>query len=84
MRQAESNVTQHLDHHPKPTPNSSEPYLPLLKEAVTSVDHLSKSIKEFPDGMRQAFHVSETACAMSLGVGVVIGLLLTILVRKAK
>ena len=77
-------VTQRLDHHPKPGPDNAGPSPALLKEAITSVEHLSKSIREFPEGMRQAIHINETACGLSLGVGVIIGLLLTILVRKAR
>jgi hypothetical protein len=79
----EPGVTQRLDHHPKPI-EPSGPSPALLKEAITSVENLSKSIREFPEGMRQAIHLNEVACGLSLGVGVVIGLLLTILVRKAK
>ena len=77
-------LTQRLDHHPKPGPDNVGPSPALLKEAIQSVESLSKSIREFPEGMRQATHINETACGLALGVGVVIGLLLTILVRKAK
>lgn len=84
MRVDEKQVEQRLDHRPPPGPPNVSPSPVLLQEAIKSVEGLSRSIREFPEGMRQSFHVSETACALSLGVGVIIGLLLTLFVRKVK
>ncbi len=73
-----------LDHRNPPKPDNTGPSATLLKEAVVSVDGLSKSIREFPEGWNRANHLNETACGLAVAFGLVVGLLIAGIARKGK
>jgi hypothetical protein len=72
------------DHIKKPTPENPVPSSALLKEAITSVDGLSKSIREFPEGWNKANHINESACFLSAAAAFIVALLIATLARKGR
>jgi hypothetical protein len=73
-----------LDHIKKPAPENPMPSATLLKEAVQSVDGLSKSIREFPEGWNKANHINESACFLSAAFAFVVALSIATLAKKGK
>lgn len=71
--------------HPAPKPDNTAPVTPgLIKEGIASVESLSKSIREFPREFFKQNSITETACGVSAAIGLILGLLLANLAKKAK
>ena len=73
-----------LDHIKKPTPENPTPSTTLLKEAIQSVDGLSKSVREFPSTWHKENDLNQTACGVSAAFGLVVGLLVAAIAKKGK
>ena len=70
-----------LAHHPTPKPDNTGPFTPaLLKEAVTSVDGLSKSIREFPE----TWHRHNNPDWVLAGIALILGLLFGLAIANTK
>jgi hypothetical protein len=61
--------------HPAPKPDNTAPITPvLLKEAITSVEGLGKSIREFPENLHKNCSPDWILAGLALALGLLIGL----------
>ncbi len=70
-----------LEHHPTPKPDTSNPLNPaLLKEAITSVEGLGKSVRDFPEN----FHRHNNPDWVLAGIALIVGLLFGLAIGNTK